>query len=81
MVLRRRRLGIFVALEQRIALEFRLDERVEFEVRQLQQPDRLLQLRRHHQLLALPELEACRKRHRQRPCYLLTYRELGVQMY
>ena len=48
---------VFVALEQRIALELRLDEGVELEVGQLQQPNRLLQLRRHHQLLALPQLE------------------------
>ena len=43
-------------LEQRIALELGVDEFREFEVGELQQPDGLLQLRRHHQLLALPQL-------------------------
>ena len=40
-------------LEQGIALDFGLDEVRQLKIRQLQQLDRLLQLRRHHQLLAL----------------------------
>ena len=46
----------FVAVEQRIALEFGIDEFIEFEIGELQQLDRLLQLRRHDELLALAEL-------------------------
>ena len=44
------------ALQQRIALQFLLDEGREVEIRQLQQLDRLHQLRRHHQRLRLAEL-------------------------
>ena len=54
-----RRLGSgrrFFTLEQRIALKLGVDEFGEFEVRELQEPDGLLQLRRHYQLLALPQL-------------------------
>ena len=47
---------IVVPLEQGIALDLGFDEGVEFQVRQLQKPDRLLQLRRHNELLALSEL-------------------------
>ena len=49
-----------VALEQRIALELALDIFGQFEIRQLQQLDRLLQLRRHDQGLALPQLQTLR---------------------
>lgn len=56
-------LGCVVALEQRIALEFTLDEILEFEMRQLQKLDRLQQLRRHHQGLALAQLHARHHRH------------------
>ena len=44
------------AIEQRIAFEFGLDIRDQIEVGELQQLDRLHQLRRHHQRLALAEL-------------------------
>ena len=44
------------AFQQRIALQFLLDEGREVEIRQLQQLDRLHQLRRHHQRLRLAEL-------------------------
>lgn len=44
------------ALKQRIALKLVLDERHKVEIRQLQQLDRLHQLRRHHQRLRLAEL-------------------------
>ena len=44
------------AIQQRIALQFLLDESREVEIRQLQQLDRLHQLRRHHQRLRLAEL-------------------------
>ena len=46
----------FYPLQQRIALDFLVDEPVELEMRQLQQPDRLHQLRRHHQGLRLAQL-------------------------
>ena len=44
------------ALKQRIALQFLLDEGRKVEIGQLQQLDRLHQLRRHHQRLGLAEL-------------------------
>ena len=44
------------ALQQRIALQFLLDEGRQVEIGQLQQLDRLHQLRRHHQRLRLAEL-------------------------
>ena len=44
------------ALEQRIALDLLVDELVELDMGQLQQPDRLHQLRRHHQGLGLAQL-------------------------
>jgi hypothetical protein len=47
-----------LALEQGITLELGLDEGVEFEVRQLQQLDRLLKLRRDDKALALPKLQS-----------------------
>ena len=43
----------FVAFKQRIAFEFALDKGLQFEIGHLQQLDRLLQLRRHHQGLSL----------------------------
>ena len=59
-----RRIAVIApALEQRIALELFLDERDEIEIGQLQQLDRLHQLRRHHQRLRLPKLEALCQRH------------------
>jgi hypothetical protein len=45
-----------IALQQRVALQLGLDEGVELDVRQLQQLDRLLQLRSDDEALALPEL-------------------------
>ena len=53
----------FVALEERILFELLLDECREFDVRHLQQLDRLLQLRRHDQRLALAELQSLGQRH------------------
>ncbi len=50
------RLALLVAFEQRILFELGLDEGLELEVRHLQKLDRLLQLRRHDQGLALPQL-------------------------
>jgi len=55
-----RRVG---ALEQRIALEFGLDVGAQLYVGQLEQPNSLLQLGCHHQLLALSQLQFWRKRH------------------
>ena len=49
--------GSLFALKQRVALEFSFDERIELDVRELQQPDGLLQLGCHHQLLALPKFK------------------------
>ena len=54
---RDRRLGAVAgALQQRIALQFLLDKGRQIEIGQLQQLDRLHQLRRHHQRLGLAEL-------------------------
>src|SRR5689334_15196612 len=47
----------FVALEQRVVREEFLDFLIELQRRQLQQPDRLLQLRSERQVLRQPELE------------------------
>ena len=55
--------ALAAALEQRIALQLGLDIAGEIEIGQLQQLDGLHQLRRHHQRLALPELESLGKRH------------------
>ena len=49
-------LAALLALEQRVVLQEALDFLVEFERRQLQQPDRLLQLRRQRQVLRKSEL-------------------------
>ena len=57
-------------LEQRIARQFILDELGEFEVRHLQQFDRLQKLRRQNHCLALPQRQFDRKRHTYRqPLY------------
>ena len=54
---RDRRLGALAgALQQRIALQFLFHEGRKVEIGQLQQLDRLHQLRRHHQRLGLAEL-------------------------
>ncbi len=52
-----------IALEQRIALEFLVDEGLQFHVGHLQQLDGLLQLRRHDQGLALAKIEPLVQRH------------------
>ncbi len=48
-------------LQQRVLLDFGIDEIDQLEVRQLQHLDRLLQLRRHHQSLRLAQLKPLRK--------------------
>ena len=53
----------FFPFQQRIALEFLLDESLQFEVRHLQKLDRLLQLRGHHKALALADFESLVQRH------------------
>ena len=53
----------FVALQQRILLQLLFAILGKLDVRQLQQLDRLLQLRRHHQRLALADLQPLRQRH------------------
>jgi len=53
----------FLAFEQRIALKLGLDECGQLHVGELQQLDRLLQLRRHHQTVALPQLKLCGEGH------------------
>ena len=58
---RSRRGRLLLAREQRVLLDLLLDEGGELEMRHLQQLDRLLQLRRHHQLLDW-------RRSRRRPC-------------
>ena len=61
---RHRRFAVFIgAVEQRIALQLLLDIGREVQIRQLQQLDRLHQLRRHHQRLRLAEFEALRQCH------------------
>ena len=53
-----RLLGIagILAFEQGVLFELLFDKGRELDIGQLQQLDRLLQLRRHHQRLALPDL-------------------------
>ena len=51
------------AVEQRIALDLLVDETIELDMGKLQQPDRLHQLRRHHQRLRLPQLQFGGQRH------------------
>ena len=63
-----RRLVALVLFKQRIAFELGLDVLRQLDVRQLQQTDGLLQLWCHHQLLALSELQFCRKRHARVQC-------------
>ena len=58
-----RDLGRVIALQQRIALEFALDKVLQLQMRKLQELDRLQQLRRHHQGLALAQLHARHHRH------------------
>ena len=53
----------FVTLQQRIALELGLDIGLQLKVGQLQQLDRLLQLRRDHKALALSQLQSWTERH------------------
>jgi hypothetical protein len=50
--------------EKRVLLDLPLDEVLEFHVGELQQLDRLLQLRRHHQRLCLAQIQALRDCHR-----------------
>ena len=50
------RLALLVALKQRVPLELALDESLQLEIGHLQKLDRLLQLRRHDQGLALLQL-------------------------
>ena len=52
-----------LALEQRVPLKLGLDEGGKLDIGELQQLDRLLQLRRHHQAVALPKLKLCGERH------------------
>ena len=67
------RLGVaLVALEQGIALQLGVHEGVELKIRQLQQLDRLLQLRRDDQTLALPYLKSRAERQNSPlACFLL----------
>ena len=46
-----------VPFQQRVLLYLAIDEIAQFEVRELQHFDRLLQLRRHHQALRLPQFK------------------------
>ena len=52
-----------IALQKGILFQFGLDEFRKLDIRQLQQFDRLLQLRRHDQGLALSDLKSLRDRH------------------
>jgi len=51
-----RLIGVIDAVQQRVQCEDLLDLLVQFQRRELQQPDRLLQLRRQSQVLALADL-------------------------
>jgi hypothetical protein len=62
-----RGIAALVWLEQRVALELGLDVLHELDVGELQKTDGLLQLGCHHQLLALSQLQLCRKRHALNP--------------
>ena len=53
--------------EQGVAVDFLRDERLDFEVGQREQADRLLELRGHDQGLALAKIEARSDRHRPYP--------------
>jgi hypothetical protein len=53
----RSRLAAIFSLEQRVALDFRFQEGLQLDIRHLQELDRLLQLRRHHQPLGLAQFE------------------------
>ena len=55
--------GRAAAVEQRIFLQLNRDERINLQIGKRQQLDRLLELRRHHQRLALPDVEAWTERH------------------
>lgn len=56
--MRRRRIIVLVlAFQQRVALQFGLDVGGQVEAGKLQQLDRLHELRRHHQRLALAEFQ------------------------
>ncbi len=59
----RRDLLAGAGVEQRVTLDLLGDEALDLDVRQSQQADRLLQLRGHHQRLALAEVEAGADRH------------------
>ena len=56
-------LAALVTLEERVALQLLVDEGLELDVGHLQQLDRLLQLRRHDESLALAEFEPLVQRH------------------
>ena len=53
----------FAHFQQRVRLQRVADEGLDFQIGQRQQLDRLLQLRRHHQRLGLPQIEARTQRH------------------
>src|SRR5579864_296857 len=55
--------GGIVELKEGILLKLSVDIGGQLDIRRLQQLDRLLQLRRHHESLALPEVESLRERH------------------
>lgn len=52
-----------VAHQERVLLDLGLDIFVEFDVRQLQKLDRLLELRRDDEALPLSQIKACVERH------------------
>ena len=58
-----RNLSVNKQRSYRDTLDFGLDIFLEFDVRELEQLDRLLQLRRHDKGLPLSQLQAMRKRH------------------
>jgi len=59
----RRALLAFLRVEQRIALQLVIEEGGKLQIGELQQLDRLKELRSHHQRLALPKIKARPKSH------------------
>jgi hypothetical protein len=55
--------GRLADFEQRVGVQRIADERLDFQIGQREQLDRLLQLRRHHQRLRLARSEARPQRH------------------
>ncbi len=58
--------AVILALEKRVLFELPLDVGRELQVGEFEQLDRLLKLRRHHQGLGLPQIEALGQGHNEK---------------